>query len=81
MVNYIGDVDYSTGTAHFVNQIVIYSTKGPFTKRGDSGSLVVTDPDKNPVGLLFAGNQSGKYAIANPIGPVLDAFGVTIDGE
>ena len=32
-----------------------------------------------PVGLLFAGSQF--YTIANPIGPVLDRFGVTIDGE
>jgi hypothetical protein len=33
------------------------------------------------VGLLFAGNSSGKYAIANPIREVLNSFGVTIDGQ
>ena len=47
---------------------------------GDSGSLLVTDPDKNPVGLLFAGDSSGKFAIANQIDDVLDALGVTVDG-
>lgn len=81
MISATVDVGYSSGIARFVDQIIVYGTKGPFTKPGDSGSLVVTDPDRSPVGLLFAGNQSGKYAIANPIGPVLDAFDVTIDGE
>ena len=81
MISATVDVGYSSGIARFVDQIIVYGTKGPFTKPGDSGSLVVTDPDKNPVGLLFAGNRSGKYAIANPIGPVLTYFGVTIDGE
>lgn len=73
-------VGYGSGTALFVNQIVVVSNK-PFIKSGDSGSLLVTDPGQNPVGLLFAGNSSGKFAIANPISAVLTAFGVTIDGE
>ena len=81
MVSATVDVGYSSGTARFVDQIIVYGTRGPFTKPGDSGSLVVTDPDKNPVGLLFAGNRSGKYAIANPIDPVLTRFNVAIDGE
>jgi hypothetical protein len=68
------------GTALFVNQIVVYGNK-PFIKAGDSGSLLVTDPGRNPVGLLFAGTSSGKYAIANQIDDVLTALGVTIDGE
>ncbi|MFQ6078400.1 MAG: hypothetical protein ACE5NJ_04590, partial [Thermodesulfobacteriota bacterium] len=74
-------VGYSSGTALFVNQIVVSSNRGPFIKAGDSGSLLVTDPGRNPVGLLFAGNGSGKIAIANPIQAVLDTFKVTIDGE
>lgn len=53
----------------------------PFIKAGDSGSLLVTDPDRNPVGLLFAGNGSGQLAIANRIDLVLESFGVAIDGE
>ncbi len=73
-------VSYSAGIATFVNQIVVQSIK-PFIKAGDSGSLLVTDPGKKPVGLLFAGDSSGKYAIANPIDEVLGRFGVSIDGE
>lgn len=72
---YIG---YSSGTARFVNQIVVESRK-PFIKPGDSGSVLVTDPGRNPVGLLFAGNRTGKFALANPIGDVLSTFDVTID--
>ena len=34
----------------------------------------------SPVGLLFAGNSSGTFAIANDIDAVLSRFGVTIDG-
>jgi len=79
--NFIGNIGYSSGTALFVDQIIVYSPKGPFIKAGDSGSLLVTDPEREPVGLIFAGSSSGKYAIANPIGDVLDAFGVDIDGE
>ncbi|MBO1224557.1 MAG: hypothetical protein JYX80_09000 [Candidatus Scalindua sediminis] len=75
------NVRYSSGTAGFVGQIVVESIKGPFLKPGDSGSLMVTDPGKNPVGLLFAGNRSGKIGFANPIDAVLARFGVTIDGD
>jgi hypothetical protein len=79
-INATINVGYSSGTAKFVNQIIVYSRK-PFIKPGDSGSLLVTDPDRNPVGLLFAGSSDGKWAIANPISEVLNSFGVTIDGE
>lgn len=79
-INAIVNVGYDAGTARFVQQILVYSSK-TFIRAGDSGSLLVTDPGKNPVGLLFAGTSNGKWAIANPIGPVLDAFGVAIDGE
>lgn len=73
-------ITFSAGTTLFVDQIVVSSNK-PFLKPGDSGSLLVTDPGCNPVGLLFAGNSTGKYAIANPIDEVLNSFNVTIDGE
>ncbi|OGV95929.1 MAG: hypothetical protein A2W53_08250 [Nitrospinae bacterium RIFCSPHIGHO2_02_39_11] len=79
-INATINVGYGSGTARFVNQIVVYSRK-PFIKPGDSGSLLVTDPDRNPVGLLFAGSSDGKWAIANPIREVLDSFSITIDGE
>lgn len=63
-------------SALFTGQIGI--TDGNFSAGGDSGSLIVTDDgNKNPVGLLFAG--STDRTIANPIGPVLSRFNVTID--
>ncbi len=46
-----------------------------------SGSLLVTNPGASPVGLLFAGNQNGSFAVANRIQDVLSAFGVTGDGS
>jgi hypothetical protein len=80
-INATIDVSYDSGVARFENQIVI--TPGTFSAGGDSGSLIVIDSKRTsnhlkPVGLLFAG--SSLYTIANPIGPVLNAFGVTIDG-
>lgn len=80
-INATVNVGYSSGTARFVDQIVVSSGKGAFIKPGDSGSLLVTNPDRNPVGLLFAGNRSGKIAIANRIDLVISTLGVTIDGE
>jgi hypothetical protein len=78
-INATVNVGYSSGTARFVGQIIVGSKK-PFIRAGDSGSLLVTEPNQNPVGLLYAGTQSGT-AVANPIDPVLSRFGVTIDGE
>ena len=79
-INAIVNVGYGAGSARFIGQIIVESTK-PFIKAGDSGSLLVTDPGRAPVGLLFAGNRSGKFALANPIEAVLTRFGVSIDGE
>jgi hypothetical protein len=63
-------IGYSSGTATFTGQIIVQSGK-PFIKAGDSGSLLVTSSGLNPVGLMFAGDSSGKYAIANNINQVL----------
>jgi hypothetical protein len=74
------DVSYGSGkTARFMNQIVV--GPGGFIAAGDSGSLMVEDVATNPsaVGLLFAG--SNTTAIANPIGDVLNSFGVSIVGS
>ena len=76
-INATIDVGYVGGTATFVGQILIDGRK--FLKPGDSGSLVVTDPDREAVGLLFAGNNRGSLGIANPIDVVLDAFGDILD--
>jgi hypothetical protein len=79
-VNATVRVQYSSGIATFVGQIVIDGSHGPFSRAGDSGSLIVTgDAAANPVGLLFAG--SNTVTIANPIAPALQAMGVTIDGK
>ncbi len=79
-INATVNVGYSTGVARFVNQIVI--RPGNFSAGGDSGSLVVArggSDNGKPVGLLFAGSVA--ITIANPIDEVLDAFGVTVDGQ
>lgn len=64
--------------ATFSGQFEVRASSGDFSAGGDSGSLIVTnDASKNPVGLLFAGG--GASTFANPIGPVLNRFNVTID--
>ena len=76
------NVGYDTGSVLFVDQIIVNGSRGAFLKSGDSGSSLVTDPGRNPLGLLFAGNRSGKMAIANRIDLVLAAFGgATVFGE
>ncbi|MGH7774161.1 MAG: hypothetical protein ACREQA_18205 [Candidatus Binatia bacterium] len=79
-VNVTVDVSYGGGkTARFGNQIFV--TPGSFIAGGDSGSLMVEDVATAPraVGLLFAGSSS--IAVANPIDPVLSAFGVSMVGS
>jgi len=82
-VNWIGNIGYSTGTAQFVDQIIVYTPRGAFVKAGDSGSLVVGQPGypKKPSGLLFAGDQTGKYGIVNRIDHVLNVFQKNLDGS
>jgi len=80
-INATINVNYNTGTARFVDQILI--SDGRFSQGGDSGSLVVTQSrgrnDRRPVGLLFAGSTT--HTIANPIDLVLERFGVRVDGS
>jgi len=72
-INVTIQVQYSAGIATFNGQIM---TPATFIRSGDSGSLMVTQSGNNPVGLCFAGGSGGSFA--NPIGPVLQAFGATI---
>ena len=71
------------GELSFDNQIEIESTgSGPFSRGGDSGSLVYRE-DGVALGLLFAGSESGGengtgLTYINPIDAVLDALGVTL---
>src|SRR5262249_2307390 len=50
-INVSMKVRYEGGVALFVNQLQIRGANGPFARRGDSGSLVVSEQDKSPVGL------------------------------
>ncbi len=81
-------VAYTNGTVLFVDQIVIESPhrRRAFSAGGDSGSLIVSneaDTHRQAVGLLFAGAEflGRDFSFANPIGPILTRFQVTIDGE
>lgn len=68
----------SLGRLWFENQIEIggaTNTSQPFSQPGDSGSLILENPDNNPVGLLFAGDDS-EITLANPIDDVLNRLQV-----
>ena len=75
-VNVTIQVQYSSGIATFVNQIM---TPGNFIRAGDSGSLMVEQSTNNPVGLCFAGGSGGSFE--NPIGPVLQKFAATVSTQ
>ena len=70
------NITYDFGVARFVDQIVIVGLSGSFSDAGDSGSLIVRRTGKRATGLLFAGSAS--HTIANHIGDVLTALGVTL---
>ena len=71
-----GNVHYDGAVAYFEHQIVVVGDAGPFSERGDSGSLVRDTSGSHPVGLLFACDDS--QTIANPIQFVLNRFGATV---
>ncbi|WP_402463046.1 chymotrypsin family serine protease [Isoptericola aurantiacus] len=71
------------GVLAFDGQIEVESTApGPFSRGGDSGSLVYRS-DGVAVGLLFAGSETGGadgsgLTYVNPIDAVLATFGVSL---
>ena len=73
------------GALRFDDQIEVESTgDGPFSRGGDSGSLVYRE-DGVALGLLFAGSETGGangtgLTYCNPIGTVLDRLGATLLG-
>ena len=80
--NYL--VDVGVAVARFDGQVVIETdaARQPFSRPGDSGSLIV-DEDGRPVALLFAGSASGGAGNvgitgANPISYVAEQLGVTL---
>lgn len=73
------NVSYGVGrVALFQDQISIRGTGGTvFSAGGDSGSSIWTwDPNRRPVGLLFAGG--GGITFANKIGRVLAALDINL---
>jgi hypothetical protein len=70
------NVTYDFGVARFLDQVIIVGDTGSFSDSGDSGSLIVRRPGNRATGLLFAG--SATHTIANHIGEVLTALGVTL---
>lgn len=78
-VNTIIVLTYGGLPARFVNQIIVKTNKA-FAEPGDSGSLAVTQDDNcYPVGIIFGKSQDYTYIC--PIDPILNYFGVTIDGK
>jgi len=82
--NYL--VNYgSVGTARFDGQITVEMNMNParpFSRPGDSGSIIVDDSGQ-PVALLFAGSKSGGAGNlgitgANPISSVMAQLGVVL---
>lgn len=69
-------VGYDLGTLTFTDQIIIVGGRKSFSDAGDSGSLIVEQKSKRPVGLLFAGSDS--HTIANHVEDVLQQLNVSI---
>lgn len=79
LINVTAIINYSpVGVARFCRQFQVRGINGPFSDRGDSGSLITTFPSNQPVGLLFAGNATANVTFGNPINAVLAALGVSI---
>lgn len=76
-------VQFGLGLLRFDNQFEVEGAGDqPFSRGGDSGSLVV-DSDRRAVGLLFAGGNVGGtngqgLTFVNPIRAVLDALKVDL---
>ncbi len=61
------------------DQILIMSNlRDPFSRPGDSGSVIIDQNTNEVIGLLFGGDESVGSNYANHITDVLDALGVQI---
>jgi len=60
----------TTFSVNYTNQVQIAS--GSFSAEGDSGSLVVSVANADPVALLYAGSDTDT--VGNPVGDVLSFF-------
>jgi len=70
-------VTYPNGRALFSGVIAVRGSVGPFSRPGDSGSLIVTAEGNMPVALLFAGDESRGLSFGSGITGILGHFGVT----
>lgn len=70
-------VESEIGNLTYDDQIEITGVNGPFSRKGDSGSLIVTDKNE-AVGMIFAGNEFANdgngLSYANPLPKVMDAL-------
>jgi hypothetical protein len=76
-------VQYDSGLFRFDNQLEVSGLEGAFSQPGDSGSLIVAEPEYAAAGLLFAGSDQGGpgnagLTYANPIGAALDRLGIEL---
>jgi hypothetical protein len=74
-------VGYGEAVYRFDDQIEIEGRPGAFSVGGDSGSVIWRSRDRAPIGLLFAGSETGGsggtgLTFANPLATVLSTLGV-----
>jgi hypothetical protein len=73
MASEVGDVTFD-------DQIEVKGVDGPFSRQGDSGSLVVSDQNQ-AIGMVFCGNEFANGGLgvtyANPLPKVMNAFNLT----
>jgi hypothetical protein len=60
----------STFTVNYTNQVVVAG--GNFSAEGDSGSLIVSQNEADPVALLYGGSDTDT--VGNPVAAVLSFF-------
>lgn len=75
-------ISYPEGELVFDDQIEVAGDPGPFSRGGDSGSVIWTRDGRNPVGLLFAGSTQGGpdgtgLTYANVLTTALQQLGAT----
>jgi hypothetical protein len=74
-------VQYDDGVHTFDDQVEVEGLSGGFSAGGDSGSVIWRSRDRAPLGLLFAGSETGGASgggvtFANPLATVLRILGV-----
>ena len=72
-------VQYDQGVLTFDDQVEIDGVAGGFSAGGDSGSVIWRSADRAPLGLLFAGSdtggrEGGGVTFANPLATVLSVL-------